>query len=248
MTSYRGKVYVLRLDQPGDPNQGYRLMMSSDALHTWIPLDQPLADASTTISAFWLNPTDGSILAYAFSGSSRSFWSSPDTGSSWQKLSLPGSDLVQTVAVQWPRGAEPWRICAAGQTINVAPVDEHNQLACTLDGGKTWTDRPALDVTLTCNCLKGQPFTAISALNLVGIAPDGSLLATVLDRYDGDNAHIGLYRLPPNATAWEPIGDASLDNTIFLMPSGVLWTWSRSSVNLASFWAQASYVSTATYP
>ena len=249
MTSYRGKVYVLRLDQPGDPNQGYRLMMSSDALHTWIPLDQPLADASTTISAFWLNPADGSILAYAFSGSSRSFWSSPDTGRSWQKLSHPGSDLLQTIAVQWPLGSESWHICVAGQDASVAPVDQLNHVACTLDGGRTWNDRPALDFTLTCNCDKGRSFTSISGLTLVGIAPDGALLATVTDRYDDSgNAHIGLYRLSPNATKWEPVGDASPDGRIFLLPSGVLWMSSWQPTSIASFWTEASYVSTATYP
>lgn len=248
MASYRGKVYVLRLDSPGDPDLRYRLMVSSDGMHTWNPLDQTIADASATISAFWLNPADGSILAYAFSGSDRSFWVSPDGGGSWQQLSVPDSGLLQNIAVQWPLGNEPWHICIAGRPLSVAPADQHNWLACTLDGGKTWTSRPALDITLTCNCLKGRPFTSISALNLVGIAPDGSLLATVLDRYDGDSPHVGLYRLTPNATAWEPIGDASPDNTIFLLPSGVLWMSSRQSVNQASFWVQAAYVSTAAYP
>lgn len=248
MASYGGKVFVLRLDTPGAPDLGYRLMVSADGMRTWTPLDQTLADASATISAFWLNPANGSILAYAFSGSARSFWSSPDRGGTWRRISVPTNGLLQTIAVQWPLGAEPWRICAAGQLINVAPVDEHNQLACTLDGGKTWVDRPALDITLTCDCLKGRAFTSISALNLVGIAPDGSLLATILDRYDGDNPHVGLYRLPPTATTWEPIGDASLNNSIFLLPSGVLWMSGWRSVNPASFWTPASYVSTAAYP
>lgn len=253
MAGYHGKVYILRLDAPGDPNQSFHLMVSSDGMHTWGQLDQTFAGSSAVVSAFWLNPATGSILVYAFSGSDRSFWVSVDSGASWQRLSDPGSGLARNIAVQWPVGNEPWRLCVAGQPLDVAPADQHNQLWCTLDGGKTWATRPALDVTLTCNCLKGRPFTSISALNLVGIAPDGSLLATVLDRYDGDNPHLGLYRLAPNASAWNSIGDASAadlsaNNTTFLLPSGVLWTSGQQLLNQASFWTQAAYVSTATYP
>lgn len=251
LASYHGKMYVLRLEFPGDPSQGYRLMVSSDGMHTWIPDDQSLADASFTMNAFWLNPADGSILAYTFSDSARSFWVSPDTGASWTRLSIVGGGLWQSFAVQWPVGNEPWRICVAGQPADVAPADMHNQLTCTMDSGKTWASRPALDVTLTCNCLKGRPFTSVSALQLIGIAPDGSLLATVLDRYDGDNPHLGLYRLRPNATAWEAIGGVgndSANSTTFLLPSGVLWKSGWQPLNQASFWTEALYVSTATYP
>lgn len=251
MASFRGKVYVLRLAFPGDASQGYRLMVSSDGMRSWSPGDQTIADASATISAFWLNAANGSILVYAFSGSDRSFWVSPDGGRQWRQLSNPGNGLLKSIAVQWPLATEPWRICVAGQSLDAPPAEMHNQLACTLDGGKTWISHPALDITLTCNCLKGSPFTSISALQLVGIAPDGSLLATVLDRYDGDNPHLGLYRLPPNATAWQSIGDAgdaSANTTTFLLPSGVLWKSGWQPLNQASFWIGALYVSTATYP
>src|SRR5258708_11764522 len=81
-------------------------------------------------------------------------------------------------------------------------------------------DRGALDSTVTSDG-KGGPVTEISALHLVGIAPDGALLATILDRYDdGNNAHSGLFRLPQTGTRWESVGGVVYQRNIFVLPAG----------------------------
>ncbi|SRR5258708_34914148 len=110
-------------------------------------------------------------------------------------------------------------------------------------------DRGALDSTVTSDG-KGGPVTEISALHLVGIAPDGALLATILDRYDdGNNAHSGLFRLPQSGTRWERVGDVVYQRTIFVLPTGVMWlSDGPPHLNLALFWCAAMYVSTATSP
>ncbi len=252
MATYRGTTYILRLDPPGDPNLRYQLMASSDGMRTWRQLgQQAFGDPSLAVNAFWLNPTTGTMLVYATyarAGAGRLFAVSPDAGRSWRQITAPNNALVGSVTVQWPQGSEPWHVCIDGQSLDGPLIDAHNHLACTTDGGTTWVDRRALDITVTSDG-KGGPLTEISALHLVGIAPDGALLATILDRYDdGNNAHSGLFRLPQTGTRWERVGDVVYQRTIFVLPAGVMWLSDGPHLNLALFWCVAMYVSTATYP
>ena len=115
-----------------------------------------------------------------------------------------------------------------------------------------------LDIALTCaTCLKGRPYTPISTLTLVGIAPDGALLATAADRFDSEGtAHASLFRLAPDATTWESLGEFPgvdpNDTAVYPTPSGRLWLVGSPRSSTTYFNQASFYVSTgiyvATYP
>ncbi len=139
--------------------------------------------------------------------------------------------------------------------MDVAPAQQQNRLACTDDGGNTWKDRPALDFTLTCpTCGKGQPFTANSTLALVGIAPDGSVLAAAVDRYESDGTpRVSLFRLAHDATRWESLGVIPSQDPpnayIYPLPSGLLWlVGNQPPISSMASFPVTSAIYTAAYP
>jgi hypothetical protein len=258
LATYQGATYALRLDNPSLLDTGEHLDVSTDGMHTWHTDDQALEVAHVWPHAFWLNPTNGSLLAYASAstpaGLSRSLWVSPNGGHTWQQLDAPDNGM-QYLAVRWPTGEAPWHICASDQPVDVAPAQQHNRLACTDDGGNTWKDRPALDITLTCpTCGKGQPFTANSTLALVGIAPDGSVLAAAVDRYESDGTpRVSLFRLAHDATRWESLGVIPSQNPpniyIYPLPSGLLWlVGNQPPISSMATFPVTSAIYTAAYP
>jgi hypothetical protein len=255
----------MRLDNPSMLDTGEHLDVSTDGMRSWRAVDQAMVDAHAVPHAFWLNPEDGSLLAYSstesvngsFDGPMRLLWVSADGGHMWRRLSTPDNSM-RYLAVQWPKGGMPWHVCASDQVIYAAPAQQYNHLACTQDGGGTWTDRPTLDIALSCStCLKGHPYSPVSTLTLVGIAPDGAVLANANDFFDADGtAHTGLFRLAPGATQWESLGaipGTDPNNTnIYLLPSGLLWLvgsppFTTTMFNEASFrTSSGTYI--ATYP
>ena len=74
-------------------------------------------------------------------------WDSVDGGQDWTSLASPNLQPY-LVAVQPPIGDEPWHVCAA-QQILADPAHSYNLLACTHDGGHTWSSRPVLNLTLS---------------------------------------------------------------------------------------------------
>ncbi len=263
LASYRGATYAIRLDNPATLGGSERLVVSTDGLRSWQAVDRAMEDAHALPNAFWLNPANGSLLAYAFTvdangaNLTRSLWVSADAGGSWRRLSGPGNSM-SFLAVQWPTNGGPWHLCTSDQDITALPDQQSNQLACTQDGGSTWVGRPALNIALTCKtCLKGHPYTPIATLTLAGIAPDGSLLATAADRFDSDGtAHLSLFRLAPDTTRWESLGEFPgadpNDTDVYPTPSGHLWLvgsprFSTTYFNQASF-TVSSGVYVATYP
>lgn len=154
-----------------------------------------------------------------------------------------------------PTGEAPWHICASDQPVDVAPAQQQNRLACTDDGGNTWQDRPALDITLTCpTCGQGQAFTANSTLALVDIAPDGAVLGAAVDRYESDGTpRVSLFRLAHDAARWDSLGVIPSQDPnhtyIYLLPSGLFWLVDNPppTSGMASF-PVTSAIYTAAYP
>ncbi len=102
----------------------------------------------------------------------RGLFVSDDDGAHWTMLQPPAVRINEYLVPQ-PVGASPWRACASYFSDASGTVVD---LACTLDGGKTWEQLPDL-----------AGYTRV-----VGIAPDGAILAaTSLGGSDPG----GLYRL-----------------------------------------------------
>jgi hypothetical protein len=117
----------------------------------------------------------------------------------------------QAVAVQPPAAGRPWDICAVMyQSINspVGEVTTNNLLVCATDGGRTWVPQPVLNLPWSYLGMNG-----VQPLDIITIGADGSLIAAVnqssgrteVDRFN-------LYRLPPSASTWEPLGPAPDSN------------------------------------
>ncbi len=229
LATYQGTSYALRTDYTDNPADPIHLVASSN-LQSWHTVDSDIGKAGDTVDSFWLNPTDGDILVHSFNGSLSDLWESSDGGQHWRQPAYPNLDPY-TVAVQPPIGNEPWHLCVA-QQILADPPHSYNLLACSNDGGQTWQQRPALNIMLTESILvKGDnqqmPYTPISAMNLIVLEADGSLLAAVDDASTATSTQpFGIYRLPPNSSHWQHIGRAPYtggDLSFVPFTSDVIW-------------------------
>jgi hypothetical protein len=250
--TYGGAIYALRAGSGGVDAPAH-LVVSHDTMRSWEDIDAAISTPNQGLRAFWLNPNTGSILVHTTTGSGRGLWQTSDGGAHWSALADPGINPVQIV-VQPSNGDVPWHLCVAMQDL-AAPISSFNHLTCTSDGGKTWQKRPAMDITLTCNCLKGRPFTSVSAMNLAAFLPDSSVLITVNDRPEQSSADtnlFGLYRLPPGGDQWQPMGrDPDNISCFYQMSGNLIWAVYGSGGNQtdgASYTGEAEGAYIATYP
>ncbi|MGO8951389.1 MAG: hypothetical protein ACLQUY_27790 [Ktedonobacterales bacterium] len=255
LATYKGLTYALADIYSRDNPFSWHLAVSSDLRH-WHDIDQPIDQTSTQgttdeVGQFWLNPTNGSILAASTNatptnGSTQSFssggvpqrlWKSTDGGQTWTEITYQGFG-AQTVAVQTPASGQPWHLCVTNWVIWIplAAMKGNNLLACTSDGGNTWIPRPSLNVPWSdvepppprggLPPSKGSPVLmhGVAPLGILTIGADGSLIAAVNDTNAPLlNERWDIYRLPPNSSQWEPIGRApDADGTFEAYPSGVI--------------------------
>ena len=242
IATVKGQTYALRMQavgtQPnGQPIYGERLVVSSDHLRTWRPIDQQLLAVGQRVTQFWARP-DGALLVETAvaQGSSSTLpltptatqehppyystplWQSTDGGNTWNIMPPPilsGDLIMGAVTVGKPTGQQPWRICA-----RETPPDGRTfvGIICTFDGGQTWSVRPYLCASAPC-----------PAVTPIGFAGDGDTLAadnSLLIMAPDKNVRLGLYRLPAHASQWEYLGPANGSNTFFYAPAshgGVLW-------------------------
>lgn len=242
ITTVKGQNYALRMQvvgaQPnGQPRYEERLVVSSDHLRTWRPIDQPLLAVGQSVTQFWARP-DGELLvttAIAQSASSTSpltptatlehppyngtpLWQSADGGATWNVLPPPrlsGDLILGAVTVGQSTAQQPWRIC-----IRETSPDGRTTMGivCTFDGGQTWSVRPYLCANAPCPA--GTP---------LGFAGDGDMLAaddSLLILAPNASSQLGLYRLPAQSNQWEYLGPATGANTFFYAPTahgGTLW-------------------------
>lgn len=179
------------------------LDVSTDGLATWRDITGPMANQGLT--AFWANPVTGALLAETAPSylSPVTLWSSGDGGAHWSSHALPyaaPSSLVVKAAVD----ASPWMIC-----LN----DSSASIACSEDGGMTWSDLPALED----GGLRGY--------SAFGIASDGAVLA--MGSTDSDWP---IYRLARGATRWQSLGivPSTTGSVLYARAAGsdgVLWAF-----------------------
>lgn len=212
LATYGGTTYALR--NVGEPGAGGDLSLdaSRDGLRTWHTVDA----AAQSMSAFWLNPTNGALLVQAYNEAApwSALWQSSDGGAHWSALSTLNIS-ADKVVVQSPTSGQPWHLCAqAGATGSI--TDGSAPIACSLDGGHTWQFPPVTD---------SPTFMTIAA-----ITPDGSLLGALNDMPDTDQpaaSLVGLFRLPPGSDTWQPLGglpNSGLGSANILLAGGdVLW-------------------------
>lgn len=267
LTTLNGKTYALRREGTTGPTQN--LSVSVDHLHTWEPIDQALVRANQEVSNFWVSP-DGELLAEVTSVTNAGtptptptvdralprirryldvmLWHSNDGGVHWTPFPAPtlsGTALSLHFTVGLPEAGQPWQICAP---YHPQSSPSAASLACTFDGGRTWSARPFL--CFAAPCPSGATDTGEYTL-----ASDGAVLTMAMA--PGTTNQLGLYRLPRGSTTWQYIGPTAGSNTYFFAPTtsgGILWAYAggtypgRLSGVIGGQQALPGVLATATYP
>jgi Putative zinc-finger len=260
-----GKTYALRQQMIDPEHATQSLSVSTDHLHTWQPIDQSLVGPGQAVANFWLG-ADGELLAEVATATvaptpaatassansqyqhmSASLWRSSDGGAHWAAFPAPtlsSSGAVPSFVVEQPTAGQPWHICAQYQ----AQVNAATSLACTFDGGRTWSARPLLCTATPCDSasLGGYQYF---------LANDGAVITMALA--PGSDSQLGLYRLPRGSATWRYLGPTPGSNAFFFAPtpkSGILWAYAggtyqgRLSGDIGGHQSLPGVLSTATYP
>jgi hypothetical protein len=209
----------MALAQSADSTQTPRLVVSTDDFDTWAPIDSPLIARGLQVSGVWQRPGDGALLVTAerkrlnpnsnVGGAitTYSLWQSTDIGANWQEIPAPANlNGDPGFVVAQPHGSDPWRICG----LTYAQGDPYfgEAIACTQDGGQTWTPRP--QTTLRVNC-DGSNCTELEAIDGGILLDNGTLLCpfTVGPIVNGVTQLSGVndvFALPAGASHWQDLG------------------------------------------
>ncbi len=223
----RGQTSVA-VTAPGDMQGGYipmpsrapRLVVSHDGFHSWASIDTPLVARGLNVWSAWQRPGDGALLVMAEKRTpnpngavdpivTSSLWESDDMGVSWRAFPTPANlnGIPGFIAAQ-PRGSDPWRVCGLTYPQGSAYLGE--VIACTLDGGKTWTPRPLPTLRVLCgptsDCTQLETIdTAATLLN------NGTLLATFYTGPSSGGVMVGpftmkAFALPAGSNHWQDLG------------------------------------------
>lgn len=267
LATIKGTTYALRQVVEGQTYVAV-LSASTDHLRTWQSIDQSLVGPDQMVTNFWLNP-DGELMVQVETTSgapasatpsnrpntmpvrmSVALWRSTDGGAHWSPFPAPvlTSDGVEPhFTVQAPAAGQPWHICAPYTPQGSSSAS----LACTYDGGHTWSTRPLLCIAAPC----ASSSQATSDSGQYFLASDGAVLDMALA--PGSDSQLALYRLPPNATTWQYLGPIAGSNAYFFAPTptgGVLWAFAggeyaaRLSGSIGGHQALPGVLATATYP
>jgi hypothetical protein len=211
------------------------LEVSSDGLHTWQPVDEPilaLVGSTQYVTQFWSQVgAEGQMILLAEVGSGyqphpQTLWESTDGGIHWSQLPAPQLNFF---TAQASGSNHSWYICGW-----LSGSDPHsvNMLvtACSIDGGKTWSARPAIR---TCESCSAQSLDGTDSY----ITSDGSLVAPFQYQHASSFA---LYRLPPHSSEWQYLGQMPAKDAgagLIYVPAlssavgGYLWTFYGSRAN-----------------
>jgi hypothetical protein len=182
-----------------------RVGESDDGMRTWRMIDSTLGGDSN-YRWMWVNPATGALLVETLGG----IWGTTSDGTQWTQIPLPITGAVD-FRVQQPTAVQPWHLCVS---YYATPEDTSTAIACTRDGGTTWTQEPPI-----------APGGTVALRELVGMPADGSLLVASANN---------LYRLPSGSTQWQDLGATPTDSNGGLMyaPSdagGCLWSFAAES-------------------
>ncbi len=221
MATYRGVTMAdVETEVPGYS----AFWISYDQMQTWQSSSAVPATRDMSI-----NPTTGELLGEISMpaepiGVTEQLDTSSDDGLHWTMLSTPPD--WSTPMISPPEAGLPWRICVLTQSGD----SSSSTLMCSLDGGKTWIQRPHLEITYTDpNTGPGSQSASEFALG-----PDGTVYAdmpaimpTIPDSAIPDT----LYRLAPGSDRWQSLGTSPLGlvsqggeyATVELPGAGIFW-------------------------
>jgi hypothetical protein len=197
MATYRGTtIAAVEADVPFIS----ALWVSHDQMQTW--------QSSTILTGYdsmSINPTTGELLQIGLFGggsaTTEQLEESEDAGQHWTLISTP---LDSTTVVSPPVAGQPWRICGIAQYTD----PNTGILMCSMDGGKTWTERPQYEID-------GQ-----FLLNEVAVGPDGTVYAEI-GLIPGT-----LYRLAPGSDQWQSLSPTPQSQYAVaeLPDAGIFWS------------------------
>ena len=215
------------------PAVGYgAFWISYDGMRTW----QASSSAAAQYASISINPTTGELLGVGGNDAGSNtvpLETSDDFGLHWTPIVTP---TQATPIVSPPEGSQPRRLCvlaqAADNASNKATDTGSNTggtLMCSMDGGKTWSQRPQLEITYTDP--NTGPGSQIASECAVG--PDGTVYAdmpaimpTIPDSAIPDT----VYRLAPGSDHWQSLGTSPVDlfsqelyATAELPGAGIFW-------------------------
>jgi hypothetical protein len=214
IATWGGVAFGLVGDQR-DPNGGAAsadnipFARSDDGMRTWQAVDQPITATGQWVTRFWANSRTGAILART---NQAWLWETRDLGAHWTRLPEAGplNSNVQYIVQETP-ASDLWHICAF---INDGSSDIPS-LQCTQDSGRDWEDRANISISIPCPvCAKGKPGNVEGIPTPVGIASDGAIIVADLGGLTSDYQWIiALYRLEPDATMWQSLGNIPTRDT-----------------------------------
>ncbi|MGO8951439.1 MAG: hypothetical protein ACLQUY_28060 [Ktedonobacterales bacterium] len=229
LATYHGTSLAIVEQSSGDVS----LEMSTDQMQTWRELPQ------APVGQVWINPATGDLLVLGVNGRNQwQLYASSDLGQHWNPVPMPNT-LTENPLISPPVAGEPWRMCAtatasipasiASISTPVAGTSDEGAVMCSMDGGKTWTERPNL-ITTFDNIDKG---TFPQPVEEVAVGADGSLYAELLPvpaAYSSLGIPAGIYRLAPQATRWQLLGLPPHDavDTANIPGGGMLWAGNGS--------------------
>ncbi|HEU5348343.1 MAG TPA: hypothetical protein VFU63_06995, partial [Ktedonobacterales bacterium] len=133
------------------------------------------------------------------------FEASSNGGATWRNLHAPVADEF---VVRAPFAAGPWEICGLRKSTGSFHPDWPAPLICTLDSGKTWTNR-----------------------NGVGMY-DNATFALANDGYALAASPAGIYRSAPHTSAWESLGKPPAAGAFwyeYQPGAGLIWALPQTS-------------------
>jgi hypothetical protein len=260
--TFDGATYAIQYPSLDKPGGIAHLAVSTDGMRSWAPIDNALVGAHQFAANFWVN-TSGELLEEVktetpisspdatpttvtiptLQNTSVGLWRSSDGGAHWEQIQTPrlqSAPLQQDVVVQQPRAGDPWHICE----LSAYGATTLPSLACTFDGGHTWSARPLICPTSLCHSIAS-----------FALASDGAILD--MDLAPGSDSQLGLYRLPQGSNTWQYLGPTSGSNAYFFAPAsggGILWAFAGGTYQgrligiIGGHQLLPGVVATATYP